>query len=298
MRIIPINQYLLTLAFCILAILCSCSNDVNDISSIPLTDPSKPFEGGDKPSYSELSGKSKLDLSCLKDDNTGTSDLINLLSTIDEELTNVLGDEVTLEEEVRLGEQFHDEFKKENRFLTIGYAIENIKEILKNLTRKLGANSKYTYSIYLIESNDINAFTIGSKIYITSAFYKFCKSNDEIAVAISHEIYHNELGHTKQLIQKQKALPEEFHTILSMLTISFGQKKELECDLYGIDLAIQCDYDVCSGMHLMKRLKAIEARDNKNPMESFFRSHPYSDIRASCIHSHLENNYNFNCPNE
>ena len=44
--------------------------------------------------------------------------------------------------------------------------------------------------------------------------YSFCKTNDELACVIGHEINHNELGHIKEHLQKERLISAEGAAIL------------------------------------------------------------------------------------
>ena len=153
----------------------------------------------------------------------------------------------------------------------------------------------FDYSIYLIESDELNAFTAGAKIFVTTKMYGFCKSNDELACVIGHEINHNELGHIKEHLQKVKILSESGAALNQMLTIPFGQKKETHCDLTGIDLAIAAGYNGCVNIILWNRMKKESGEGDYNAFDNLFRSHPYSEKRSNCSQSHISQNYGFEC---
>ena len=71
--------------------------------------------------------------------------------------------------------------------------------------------------------------------------------------------------------------------------------EELEADLFGIDIMYPTRYKTCSAISLWKRMAEFDG--NKNNFEIFFKSHPYSESRASCIKNHLTTNYNKSCKN-
>lgn len=51
------------------------------------------------------------------------------------------------------------------------------------------------YPVTVWEEPTINAFATGSKIFITSGMIKFCKSDDELALVLGHELAHNTMSH-------------------------------------------------------------------------------------------------------
>jgi predicted Zn-dependent protease len=126
---------------------------------------------------------------------------------------------------------------------------------------------------------------------VTTGIIQFTKNEHELACILGHEIYHNERGHLKEAI----ALSNIDGTgILSKLTIAFNQKNELECDLYGIDLAISTRYEACAIVDFWRRMHR-RFNEQGGDFDNFFRSHPYSDKRSSCANSHIYSNYHFKC---
>ena len=236
------------------------------------------------------------DFSCLNDDDDfGSTDVINALEKVDTDITDAVGGKVTIKDEVKVGDQLLSDCRKEYNFIESSEKIENLKKILTSLTDQILAPKGFVYSIYLIESVELNAFTAGAKIFVTTAMYDFCKSNDELACVIGHEINHNELGHIKEYIQKENILSDYHTSIAQMITIAFGQKKETHCDLTGIDLAIAAGYNGCVNITLWNRMKKESGEGNYNAYDNLFRSHPYSAKRSNCSKNHISQNYGFEC---
>ena len=266
-------------------------------------DPEKPNETVDQPvavteeeRKNNPSKKITYDFSCLDDENDlGTTKVVGVLETIDNTMTNAIGGEVSIQKEEEVGEQLLADCKAKYSFIDSGNKIENLRAILSLLVSKIKDKKGYHYAIYLIESEELNAFTAGAKIFITTRMYAFCLSNDELACVIGHEINHNELGHIKQFLQKEKILSSQGAALSQMLTIPFGQKKETHCDLTGIDLVIAAGYNGCANSKLWRRMKEESSEGDYNVLENLLRSHPYSEKRANCSNNHILNNYGFNC---
>ena len=260
-------------------------------------DPNKPNNEDVQPAKKEDNNKEiTYDFSCLEDeDDLGTTDIIDILGGIDSGVTEAMGGEVTIEEEEELGDQILEECRNEYNFIEQGDKIKNLRGLLNRLVNEIKSPKGYHYSVYLIESDELNAFTAGAKIFITTRMYEFCRSNDELACVIGHEINHNELGHIKEHIQKAKILGEDGAMLAQFLTIPFGQKKETHCDLTGIDLVIASGYNGCVNIELWKRMKNESQEGEYNAFENLLRSHPYSEKRANCSHHHILTNYGFDC---
>jgi predicted Zn-dependent protease len=242
------------------------------------------------------------DYSCLDDDeDLGSTDLIGLFKDINDEFIDATAAEISKEEELNFAEQSHTEIKSKVTFIEDS-RLDNLNSILKKLVREIPNPVGYDYTIYLIDDETINAYTTGSGfIYFFSGMLDFVKNDDEIAAILSHEIYHNELGHMKDFLRIKKTnnnyfgeIGDLFTNIHAGMTITFGQKDETECDLYGIDLCKKARYEICSTSELWNRMSEDEGEFNA--LENLFRTHPYSKKREGCARYHIKNNYHIECP--
>jgi Zn-dependent protease with chaperone function len=244
----------------------------------------------------EKSQKITYDFSCLGDESDyGTAEVIDMLESADKELTNNLSKPVTLKEEIEYGEIVYEDTRSQYDFLSSGKRLKNLENLLDILVAKISNAKGFRYSIYLIQSEELNAFTAGGKIFVTTGMYDFCKSNDELACVVGHEIYHNELGHINEILQKQNLLSAEGAMVLGAMTASFGQKKETHCDMKGIDLAIAAGFNACVSVELWDRMKKASGEGSYNVLENIFRTHPYSEKRGACNQNHILTNYKFDC---
>ncbi len=259
-----------------------------------------------KPNDSESSQPEKLDkkenktieydYSCLEDEkDMGSTKITEIFGDIESESMKTFGGEVSLQDEYEVGDDLLRDCQQEYEFIEKGDKYKNLTTILGRLVKEINKPKGYNYVIYLIKSEELNAFTAGAKIFVTTTMYDFCNSNDELACIIGHEINHNELGHIKEQLQKEQILGKEGAALNAMLTISFGQKKELACDLHGIDLVIAAGYNGCVNINLWKRMQTESNEGAFDPLDNLFRSHPYSDKRGSCSANHIKNNYAFDC---
>jgi predicted Zn-dependent protease len=237
------------------------------------------------------------DFSCMEDDIF--SAFVNLSSDLENEMINSIGDDVSISEEIKYGDSSFIEINKEYTIISEGIEYTKIQEILQRISAKINSPKGFKYIAYLIESKEINAFTIGGNIYITTAMVTFCMSNDEIACIIGHEIAHNELGHIRNGISRVKTarrfgvFGDLNASFLSLVTVSFNQKNEIHSDFIGMDLAIAAGYDGCASSRLWSRMKSKE--DSSGGIDTLFSTHPYSAKREACSRQHLEVNYSKNC---
>lgn len=241
-------------------------------------------------------GQVDYDFSCLSEaDGTGFTEAVDIFSQIENEVVGMVGVEVTPEEEMDYGAKFKDDIEVKN----YGSDYEKLQKILKDLVSAIPGGTPYKYEIHLAKGDELNAFTIGAQIFVFEGMIDFCKSDNELAGIIAHEIAHNELGHINEKLVKLKTsnavLGEDLGALstglYSQLTVAFGQKEETHCDLYGIDLAFKAGYYACEVVDVWERMD-----DNEFSIEeSILRSHPFSSQRATCCANHLSNFHPTRC---
>ena len=170
---------------------------------------------------------------------------------------------------------------------------------MNNLTSRLAKPRGVTYEMFFVNDTIKNVFTLGGNIIFYKGMYDYCKNDSEIASIISHEIAHNELGHSTLILKKQKVanefgvLGEIALMVENNVSTSFNQKQEVEADLFGFDLIYPTNYNNCAGINLWERMSKNE--NDFNIAENLFNSHPYSINRANCLENHFKNNYNKKC---
>ena len=232
---------------------------------------------------------------CL-DDEGGFTDIIDIGNEIKKGTTEMMDVRVSINEEEKVGREVKKQVDKDYSYNHESRYINKIKEIFNKLKNALG-NTKYNYQWYVINSDQINAFTAGGYIFITTAIIDFAERDDELACIIGHEMYHNELGHIRDKVKDQKIAKKMFGNELgeiaviasAVLSTPFNQENEAYCDLYGLDLAFDAGYDGCAASQLWDRMSKKESEGNE--LDKFFRSHPYSSQRSTCVHNHVETNY-------
>src|SRR5918993_1316168 len=199
------------------------------------------------------------------------NDIIRDLAVDDDKITDAV--------QTEYGEAFHKDALESKTFVLMSDAAINaeLQKVMNDLLAVRENPSAIKYAIYLLDDKQINAFTFGGRIYVTKAMYDKCKGSTALLYSIiGHEIGHSEKGHIKKL-----------------LTGSFNQKNELEADYYGTDLSYRLNQDVCSAVSFWKGMAKDENQYSK--LEDFFRSHPFSSLRAQCLQDHIQRNFGTTC---
>jgi predicted Zn-dependent protease len=234
--------------------------------------------------------------SCIDETINGADDVVGIIKGV-----TTAGVKVSIKEEMELGNEALADAKKKYKFVSSGTKLDNLKRIMQSLVSRVQKPQGFSFSIYLLDTDVLNAWTCGGKIFFTTAMYDFCKNNDEIACILGHEISHNLLGHiNKKLIYYKAAsqfgiFGQVVASIGSVLTTSFGQKDEAHSDLLGVDLARASGYRECESISLWKRM--AEKSGKFDNLSNFLSSHPHPEKRAECLSKHLNKTYSKECGN-
>jgi len=151
-------------------------------------------------------------------------------------------------------------------------------------------------------ANEINAWAAPGRIILSRRYVSFCRTDDELALVIGHELAHQALGHRlRRAGQNHLTLPVEAVAAFTTYTINyllklwylptfnkdllrefpqatvsaFSRGDEREADAYGMWYAFQAGYDVEGALEVMERLAASVEKD---PFyrTAFLDSHPGS----------------------
>ncbi len=239
------------------------------------------------------------DFSCFETDITSQG--ISSMTDIEQLLLGNFGVDVSVSDEMTFGKEFYEECIKNFKVIAEGKDVQRLNTILDKLTNKIRSPRGVNYSITLVDTTMLNAFTTGGYIFVTTEMLNFCLSDDELACIIGHEIAHNELGHINDHIKRYKTAESylgeglgDFSAYLgSILATPLNQKDEAHCDMLGIDLAIAAGFKVCSCISLWRRMQEKEGEYNQ--ILTILSSHPYSGKRAECAKNHISSNYKISC---
>jgi len=262
--------------------------------------------GGDEKTPKKKSSEMSYSYACL-DSALGGSDLNKAISRSTSVIRRlaIKESDITDDLQSQYGDAFHKDAIETKTFKLINDPpiSSQLNSIMTELLAARETPSKIKYSIYLIDDDQINAFTFGGHIYITKAMYDKCKANTSLLFSIiGHEIGHSERGHIRKTIEEMKIAENIFgeengttaFQVLRMMTGSFNQKNELEADYYGTDLAYRLDQDVCAAATFWKEMS--EKENSYSKLEDFFRTHPFSALRYQCLKDHIQTNFGKSCP--
>jgi predicted Zn-dependent protease len=162
---------------------------------------------------------------------------------------------------------------------------------------RVGTFSPEVPFTYTVVRNDMaNAFVLpGNHVFLFTGLFKYCRTEDDLAVVIGHEVAHNVARHAGEKLSGSFVInilarlslivdPSGFllmfmipaASILSELPNSRTQ--EMEADQIGVLLAAEACYDPRAAKRVFSNMKA--GMEGGSPPE-FLSTHPSHDTRIS-----------------
>ena len=181
--------------------------------------------------------------------------------------------------------KFSDDTRQISRLQTVGRIVDAVSD-----------RKDFQSSFFLIEKDDLNAFTIpGGRVYIFSGLMNNLKTDAQLASVLAHEIGH---GAAKHVVKKYQAalgynligsiaatqlgdgsgsmLLKGSNTVMGLIFTSYGRQDEYEADRLGIRYMLRAGYDPQGMLEAFEILK----RESKGAyIPTILRSHPHLDDR-------------------
>ena len=168
--------------------------------------------------------------------------------------------------------------------------IDSVVWVVSSHLKKQIEISEYDYEILVLDSPEINAFTIpGGRIYVFKGLLEFCDSAEHLAAILAHEMGHVEKRHTVSKLVKEFGLKiiltlltggdsvlfsELGHTVLSN---KFDRSQEKEADLFALELLEKSQISPTTIASFFRKLNR-ENLDYNEKME-FLMTHPHNNSR-------------------
>ena len=200
-------------------------------------------------------------------------------------------------EEIKLGTQLHREVTKKYPLTDTGLARV---ERLGQRCARAGLRSNLTYKFHVIQSREINGFSLpGGQIYITTALLRMA-NDDELGGVLCHEVAHVVARHSLKTLKKSREY-DDIATSLGDLTgvagtiardlgVALGKmggalmltvhtrEEEREADFLGVRSMPGASMDPQGMITMFQKLLKIEERDS-DLLGSLFSDHPDAQER-------------------
>jgi predicted Zn-dependent protease len=129
------------------------------------------------------------------------------------------------------------------------------------------------YPVVVVKDDQLNAFSDGRRVFVTSAMLRFAAADDELATVLGHEIAHNAMHHLDAQ-RKNSTLAGLFGAILDIAAatqgintggantrdfaalgrLAFSQDFEREADYVGLYILAAAGRPIASSANLWRRL--------------------------------------------
>ena len=205
------------------------------------------------------------------------------------------------QQEIQQGQMAARDVDAQNAYVTDPVLNAWVDSIAANLA-KYRARQDINYQFKIIDTNDINAFSLpGGFTYVNFGLLNYVNSDDELAGVLGHEIGHTERRNQVTLQAKAQAL----NLILGIASIfnpfiyRFGNLiggaaimkmsriDELQADQYGLLLMSRAGYDPNAMVSFQYRL-GKEFGQSANGIEKYFEDHPDSSDRVAHLMGYPE----------
>jgi len=200
-------------------------------------------------------------------------------------------------EEIKLGVQLHREVTKKYNLTNAG--LDRVERLGQRCARA-GLRSSLTYKFHVIQSREINGFSLpGGQIYITTALLRMA-NDDELGGVLCHEVGHVVARHSLKTLKKSREY-DDIATSLGELTgvagsiardlgVALGKmggalmltvhtrEEEREADFLGVRSMPGASMDPQGMITMFQKLLKIEERDS-DLLGSLFSDHPDAQER-------------------
>ncbi len=210
---------------------------------------------------------------------------------------------ISTQEEVAMGGNLHRQIAEKYPLAKEGMRATRIQRIGQSLARESDRRD-YTYRFYLVEKEELNAFTIpGGRIYIFTGLVDALGSDDRIASVLAHEIGHCAARHTIKKFQaaigyeligglifsragKAKSIASlGSGTVMNLIFSAYGRQDEYEADRLGVKYMAAAGYDLYS---MVEALEILKRKSKGADAPLILRTHPHLADRITAVKQEIE----------
>lgn len=207
----------------------------------------------------------------------------------------------SLDKEVAVGRQFAAEIDRSAKFVEDPLIVEYVNRVGQNLA--LHSDAKIPLTIKVIESDEVNAFTLpGGFLYVNKGLILAADNESELAGPIAHEIGHVAARHGVEQASKGQlvnwgslpliflgglggyAIRQAAGIAIPVGFLKFSRGAEEEADLLGAQYMWAAGYDPHS---LVTFFEKLHAKEKKKPgtMAKIFSTHPLVGDRIDKVNA-------------
>jgi predicted Zn-dependent protease len=203
--------------------------------------------------------------------------------------------EISMAQEKKLGDLLMKYSFDDNKEVNKETVTDALDSIFGRLHSGIPA-SKYEYKLHIMESEDINAFTLpGGHLVVNTALIKFADSPEEVAAVLAHEIGHAEKRHVIKTLVREVGITVVVSILvqgdmdvireISKMLISnvYSRDQETEADDFGLHLLDKVGIKPTVAATFFRKLND-EYSDAEQP--EFLSTHPSNNKRIQAALSY------------
>jgi predicted Zn-dependent protease len=200
--------------------------------------------------------------------------------------------------EVAMGKAIAREVEKEFKYVDDPLLQKRVEDIGKKIAAVCDRKD-IDYHFYALNEEEVNAFSLpGGYVYINKGLIEKCKSDDELAGVIGHEVGHIVARHAIKRLQGA-----QLYSVLRVLTatatnsgevglaadvavtelmLGYSREDEFLADKLGTKYAKLAGYDPHAMVSFLKTLKEVERKRPAGPY-NYYKTHPYIPDRVRAV---------------
>ncbi|HLD69180.1 MAG TPA: M48 family metallopeptidase [Candidatus Omnitrophota bacterium] len=213
---------------------------------------------------------------------------------------------VPTDQEVTMGEDAHRKLLTEFKLSEDPDKVARVKRIGARVSQ-VSERQDYQYHFFLIEKDEINAFTTpGGNVYFFTGLLDKLHNDDQVAAVLAHEVGHCAARHTIKKFQAalsysligsvifntmktdgeiKRVAALGTDVVMNLVFSAYSRQDELQADRLGIK------YMDLAGYHLNAMIETFEVlkKESKGPQPPLLlRTHPYIDDRIEAAKKEIQ----------
>lgn len=144
---------------------------------------------------------------------------------------------------------------------------------------EFAAEAGCSTNVELVPGDEVNAWADGERVVVSTALLRHCRTDDDLALVIAHELAHNILHHGNKRAVVDS--PEGKRLGLFGSALAEMRQTEEEADRLGVRMANAANYDLGQAESFLSRLM------KENDPVAVAATHPAADRRLTLLRTEI-----------
>ncbi|MBP8952754.1 MAG: M48 family metalloprotease [Armatimonadetes bacterium] len=204
---------------------------------------------------------------------------------------------MSMNDEIKLGQNAADEFERENPVLRSGTQVNLVKSVGDRIAAQ-AVPPRYPYDFRVIDSDTVNAVAfLGGRIYFYRGLLDAVNNDpDMIAWVMGHEVTHVAFRHSAKRIEQQLGVDLLTQVLLGksdaaqiagavsgLMFLDYGRDKELQADHQGLKYSAKAGYDPTAAIAVIRVFQSLHGQTDPSKLELLFMTHPGDNTRINQV---------------